>query len=58
MPEAESGVVIYGDPRVSAVGDFDADGRPDLLVAENGAATKLFHTRRDTPGIRVRLKGV
>ncbi len=53
----ESGVRIYGEQRGAAVGDFDEDGRPDLAVAQNGAATTLWHNDRATPGLRVRLAG-
>lgn len=53
----ESGVNIQGEQRGAAVGDFDGDGRLDLLVAQNGAATKLFHNTGAKPGCRVRLAG-
>ena len=49
--------MIYGSQRGSAVGDFDEDGRVDLLVSQNGAETKLFHNERAKVGLRVRLKG-
>ena len=35
----------------------DADGRLDLVVSQNGAATRLFHNRGAKPGLRVRLVG-
>ena len=57
MPGAASGVIVYGDVRGAALGDFDGDGRVDLVVAQNGAATKLFRNERATPGLRVRLQG-
>lgn len=53
----ESGVTIYGSQRGCAVGDFDEDGRADLVVAQNGAETRLFRNERAAPGLRVRLKG-
>src|ERR1041385_637481 len=43
--------------RGSAAGDYDGDGRVDLAVTQNGAATMLFHNTRARPGLRVRLKG-
>jgi hypothetical protein len=57
MRGEESGVLAWGEQRGCAVGDFDEDGRIDLVVAQNGAETKLFHNERAKPGVRVRLKG-
>ena len=57
MPGAWSGIEVYGEQRGSAVADFDADGRPDLVVTQNGAATRLFGNRGATPGLRVRVAG-
>jgi len=53
----ESGVKVYGEQRGCAVSDYDHDGRVDLVVSQNGAATKLFHNVGASPGYRVRLKG-
>ncbi len=57
IPGQVSGVMIYGEGRGAALGDFDGDGRVDLAAAQNGAATKLFHNERARPGLRVRLNG-
>lgn len=57
MSGVESGITVYGDQRGAALCDFDEDGRVDLVVAQNGAATKLFHNERAIPGLRVRLQG-
>ncbi len=57
MRAEESGVLVWGEQRGCAVGDFDEDGRIDLVVAQNGAETKLFRNERARPGLRVRLKG-
>ncbi|MGD0537181.1 MAG: CRTAC1 family protein [Verrucomicrobiota bacterium] len=57
MPGQESGVMVYGEQRGAAVGDYDGDGRVDLVVAQNGAATRLFHNVMARPGLRVRLAG-
>jgi hypothetical protein len=53
----ESGIKVYGEQRGAAVADFDQDGRPDLVVTQNGAATKLFRNVNGKPGLRVRLMG-
>ena len=53
----ESGVRVYGEQRGAAVGDFDADGRLDLVVTQNGAATRLYRNTGAKPGLRVRLAG-
>jgi hypothetical protein len=52
-----SGIEVYGEQRGSAVADFDADGRADLVVTQNGSATKLFHNQSGKPGLRIRLAG-
>lgn len=53
----ESGVLLYGEQRGCALADFDADGRTDLAVAQNGALTGLFRNLGARPGLRVRLVG-
>ena len=57
MAGIESGIKIYGEQRGAAVADFDKDGRPDLAVSQNAAATKLYHNVGAKPGLRVRLIG-
>jgi enediyne biosynthesis protein E4 len=52
-----SGILVYGDQRGAAYADFDRDGRLDLVVSQNAAATRLFRNRGAKPGLRVRLEG-
>ncbi len=56
LPASESGVRVHGEGRGAALCDYDADGRIDLAVAQNGAETKLYHNERAQPGLRVRLQ--
>ena len=53
----ESGIAILGDQRGAAACDYDGDGRVDLAVSQNGAATTLWHNRSARPGLSVRLDG-
>ena len=53
----ESGVKVYGEQRGCALSDFDGDGRVDLVVTQNGAATKLYHNVGARPGLRVKVNG-
>jgi enediyne biosynthesis protein E4 len=53
----DSGLKVYGEQRGAALADFNGDGRVDLVVTQNGAATKLFQNVGARPGLRVRLLG-
>jgi hypothetical protein len=57
IPGQASGIEVYGAQRGAAVCDYDRDGRLDLAVSQNGAATKLFHNDGARPGLRVVLAG-
>jgi len=57
VPGQRSGLLVYGEQRGAAYADFDGDGRLDLAVSQNGAATRLFHNVGATPGLRVRVIG-
>jgi hypothetical protein len=52
-----SGLRVYGEQRGAALADYDGDGRLDVVVTQNGAATRLFRNVRALPGVRVRLRG-
>ncbi len=53
----ESGLLIYGEQRGAAVGDFDNDGRADLIATQFNEQTKVYRNETARPGLRVRLKG-
>lgn len=53
----ESGIRVPGEQRGAALGDYDQDGRVDLVVAQNSAEIKLYRNRKGRPGLRVRLAG-
>ncbi|MHC1766671.1 MAG: FG-GAP-like repeat-containing protein [Verrucomicrobiia bacterium] len=57
VPGQESGIRVYGEQRGAAVADYNRDGRADLVVAQNNAATRLFRNTGAAPGLRVRLRG-
>jgi hypothetical protein len=57
LSPAQSGIAVDGDQRGVAHADPDRDGRLDLVVAQNGAATRLFRNRGARPGVRVRVDG-
>src|SRR6185503_713146 len=52
-----TGIAVYGEQRGAALADFNHDGRVDLAVSQNGAATKLYVNRGAKQGLRVALEG-
>lgn len=57
VPGQESGIKVYGEQRGAAFGDYDQDGRVDLVVTQNAAETKIYHNVGAKPGLRVKLVG-
>lgn len=57
VPGHVSGIKVYGEQRGAALGDFNHDGRVDLVITQNGATTKLYRNVKANPGLRVRLIG-
>lgn len=57
LPGQQSGIKVYGEQRGAAAADLDEDGRVDLVVGQNGGATRLFRNAGAKPGLRVRLLG-
>ncbi|MBM3839027.1 MAG: hypothetical protein FJ398_13875 [Verrucomicrobia bacterium] len=57
VPVQDSGIKVYGEQRGSAAGDYDADGRVDLVVTQNAGQSKLYRNASAKPGLRVRLRG-
>ena len=57
LKPSESGVRVDGEQRGAALADFDHDGRVDLVVTQNAAATRLFRNQAQARGLRVRFAG-
>jgi hypothetical protein len=57
VPGQESGILVYGEQRGAALGDFDRDGRIDVALSQNSAETKLYRNAGAKPGLRVHLAG-
>src|SRR5262245_41456328 len=57
MDASVTGVKVMGEQRGAALADFNHDGRVDLAVSQNNAATKLYLNQRAKRGLRVTLKG-
>lgn len=57
IPADHSGIKIYGEQRGAAAGDFNNDGKPDLVVTQNADATKLYINQSSQSGKKIYLSG-
>jgi enediyne biosynthesis protein E4 len=57
MDPTVTGIRILGEQRGAALADFNHDGRIDLAVSQNNAATKLYLNQLARRGLRVVLQG-
>lgn len=57
VPGHISGIQVYGEQRGAALADFDNDGRVDIAISQNAAATVLYKNTGAQPGLRARLDG-
>jgi hypothetical protein len=57
VPGQVSGIQVDGEQRGAALGDFNADGRVDLAVTQNGSSTVLYENTGARPALRVHLTG-
>ncbi len=57
LSPVQSGLRVDGEQRSLAAGDFDRDGRVDLVVSQNGAQTRLLKNQTAKPGLRVTVQG-
>ena len=57
MSSRASGIAVFGDQRGAAFGDFNRDGRLDLAISQNGAATRLYQNVGAKKGLIVQLVG-
>ena len=57
LSDRVSGIEVFGDQRGAAIADFNRDGRLDVAISQNGAATKLYQNVGAKKGLTVRLVG-
>lgn len=49
LSPTESGLSLYGEQRAALARDLNGDNKPDLIVTQNGAPTKVFLNQRLNP---------
>ena len=57
LDSSVTGIKVMGEQRGAALADFNHDGRVDLAISQNNAATKLYENRKAKRGLSVALKG-
>jgi hypothetical protein len=53
----ESGIQVYGEQRGCAVGDFNHDGRVDILVTQHANETELYANENGLAGVTIQFVG-
>lgn len=57
IPGQVSGVKLYGEQRGAAFGDYNQDGKIDLVVSQNSADTHVFLNENKKAGFQIKLAG-
>jgi hypothetical protein len=52
-----TGIQVHGEQRGAALADFNHDGRVDVVVSQNNAATRMYVNQRGQRGLRLALNG-
>ena len=58
MSDRASGIAVFGDQRGAAFADFNRDGKLDLAISQNGAATRLYQNVGAKKGLIVQVVGL
>jgi len=53
----KTGIKLTGDQRAAVSGDFNRDGRSDLVVTQNKGETKVYLNQTQATGLRVVVRG-
>lgn len=57
IPGYDSGLKVYGEQRAAGISDFNLDGKVDIVITQNGSATKLYKNTSAKQGLIVKLTG-